>query len=86
MSYSVVKINDEPNSPLLKEYILDSASDVATLPTDVADGSSAYVLSFAAKSTLPVHAVSIQTNEGQVIEYKYYKHAQPEPEPESEGE
>ena len=43
-----------------------------------------YVLSFAAKSTLPVHAVSIQTNEGQVIEYKYYKHAQPEPEPEGE--
>ena len=41
-----------------------------------------YVLSFAAKSTLPVHAVSIQTNEGQVVEYKYYKHAQPEPEPE----
>lgn len=43
MSYSVVKINDEPNSPLLKEYILDSASDVATLPTDVADGSYAYI-------------------------------------------
>lgn len=42
MSYSIVKTNDKPNSPFLKEYILDSASDVATLPTDIADGSSAY--------------------------------------------
>ena len=44
MSYSIVKINDKPNNPLLKEFIIDSASDVATLPTtDVADGSSAYI-------------------------------------------
>lgn len=43
MSYSVVKTNDKPDSPLLKEYILDTASDVEDLPIDVADGSSAYV-------------------------------------------
>ena len=43
MSYSIVKINDQPNNPLLKEFIIDSTTDVATLPTDVADGSSAYV-------------------------------------------
>lgn len=43
MSYSIVKINDQPNNPLLKEFIIDYASDVATLPTDVADGSSAYI-------------------------------------------
>ena len=44
MSYSIVKVNDQPNNPLLKEFIIDSASDVATLPTtDVADGSSAYI-------------------------------------------
>lgn len=44
MSYSIVKVNDQPNNPLLKEFILDSVSDVATLPTtDVADGSSAYI-------------------------------------------
>ena len=43
MSYSIVKINDKPNNPLLKEFIIDSASDVATLPIDVADGSAAYL-------------------------------------------
>lgn len=43
MSYSVVKTNDKPDSSLLKEYILDTASDVEDLPIDVADGSSAYV-------------------------------------------
>lgn len=44
------------------------------------------ILSFAATSTLPVHAASIQTNEGALIEYKCYKHAQPEPENEPEVE
>ena len=44
MSYSIVKINDKPNNPLLKEFIIDSTSDVVNLPTtDVADGSSAYI-------------------------------------------
>lgn len=43
MSYSIVKVNDQPNNPLLKEFIIDSASDVASLPTDVADGSAAYI-------------------------------------------
>lgn len=42
MSYSVVRVDDEPNNPLLKEFIIDSALDVITLPTDVADGSYAY--------------------------------------------
>ena len=43
------------------------------------------ILSFAATSTLPVHAASIATNEGQIIEYKCYKHAQ-EIEPENNEE
>lgn len=38
------------------------------------------ILSFAAVSTLPVHAAQIATNEGAVIEFKSYKHVQPEPE------
>ena len=42
MSYSIVKINDKPNNPLFKEFILDDPSDAVTLPTDVADGSYAY--------------------------------------------
>ena len=43
MSYSLVKINDYPVSTQLAEYIIDSASDISTLPTDVADGSTAYI-------------------------------------------
>lgn len=43
MSVSVVKINNEPNSPLFKELVMDSTSDVSSLPTDVADGSIAYI-------------------------------------------
>ena len=43
MSYSIVKVNDKPASTELIEYILDSASDVSNLPTNVADGSSAYI-------------------------------------------
>ena len=42
MSYSIVKINGKPSSPLLKEFIIDSEDDVNSLPTDVVDGSSAY--------------------------------------------
>lgn len=44
MSFSVVRINGEPNSDKLKEFIIDSASDVSSLPVvDVADGSVAYI-------------------------------------------
>lgn len=43
------------------------------------------ILSFAATSTLPVHAASIATNEGAIIEYKCYKHIQ-EMEPENNEE
>lgn len=43
MSYSIVRVNDQPNSTQLMEYIIDSASDVSALPTNVADGSSAYI-------------------------------------------
>lgn len=43
------------------------------------------ILSFAATSTLPVHAASIATNEGAIIEYKCYKHIQ-EVEPENIAE
>ena len=42
MSFSVVKINGDPNSPDLKEFIMDSSTDASSLPTDVADGSVAY--------------------------------------------
>jgi hypothetical protein len=42
MSISIVKINDKPNSADLMEYIMDSVSDVYSLPTDCADGSIAY--------------------------------------------
>lgn len=42
MSYSIVRINDEPNSAQFKELIIDAPADVSTLPTDVADGSRAY--------------------------------------------
>ena len=37
------------------------------------------ILSFAAVSSLPVHAAQIATNEGAVIEFKSYKHVQLEP-------
>lgn len=42
MSASLVKINDNPSSADLMEYIMDSASDVQSLSTDCADGSIAY--------------------------------------------
>lgn len=42
MSYTIVRVNDEPNSAQLKEIIIDASTDVSALPTDVADGSSAY--------------------------------------------
>lgn len=42
MSASIVKINDKPNNADLIEYIMDSISDIYTLPTDCADGSIAY--------------------------------------------
>lgn len=42
LSYSAVKVNDNPVNTKLAEFIIDSASDVSSLPTDVADGSSAY--------------------------------------------
>lgn len=42
MGFCLVKINDRPNSPNLKEFILDSVSDKYNLPLDVADGSIAY--------------------------------------------
>lgn len=42
MSFSLVKINDKPNAQNLKEYIMDSVSDVPRLPVDCADGSVAY--------------------------------------------
>ena len=79
MFYIVTEIQTNTNNTvgILTNYFTDR---------NEAESKYHYVLSFAAKSTLPVHAVSIQTNEGQVIEYKYYKHEQPEPEPEPEGE
>lgn len=42
MGYSVVKINGMPTSTQLVEYIIDSESDISSLPTGVADGSTAY--------------------------------------------
>jgi hypothetical protein len=42
MSASVVRVNGQPNSPKLMEYVLDSPSDVSGLSTDVADGSQAW--------------------------------------------
>ncbi len=43
MSFSVVKVNDRPDNPNLKEFILDSVADKYNLPLDVADGSIAYI-------------------------------------------
>ena len=42
LSISVVKVNDKPASVDYKELIMDSSSDVSSLPTNVADGSVAY--------------------------------------------
>lgn len=42
MSYSLVKVNGKPVSTNHVEIIIDSSSDVSSLPTDVADGSMAY--------------------------------------------
>ena len=42
MSCSIVKVNGEPNSTLLMEYIMDSEADVSSLPVNVADGSISY--------------------------------------------
>lgn len=42
MSCSIVKVNGEPNSTLLMEYIMDSEADVSSLPVNVADGSFSY--------------------------------------------
>ena len=52
MSYSIVKLNGEPNSPNLMEIIIDSASDVSSLPTNIADGSIAYVSNYSKVYTL----------------------------------
>lgn len=46
MSIGLIRVNGEPNSPDLKEYIMDSVSDVSSLPTDCADGSVAYTKDF----------------------------------------
>ena len=39
MSVHIVKINEQPNSADYVEYMIDSASDVSSLPTNVAPGS-----------------------------------------------
>lgn len=74
---------------IVTEIQTNSDNTVSVLTTNFTDRQAAEskyhnILSFAATSTLPVHAASIQTNEGALIEYKYYKHTQPEPEPEVE--
>ena len=76
---------------IVSEFQTNSDNTVAVLTNNFTDRQAAEskyhnILSFAATSTLPVHAASIQTNEGALIEYKYYKHAQPEPENEQEVE
>lgn len=44
MSFALVRVNGQPNSDKLKEFIIDSESDVSSLPTtDIADGSVAYI-------------------------------------------
>lgn len=48
MSISVVKRNDKPNLISLTEFIIDSPSDVNSLPTTVADGSVAYTADLSA--------------------------------------
>ena len=47
MSISIVKMNGKPADATLTEYIIDSISDVASLPTNVADGSMAYTADLA---------------------------------------
>ena len=47
MSHVIVKVNDKPNNALYTEFIIDSASDVSSLPVDVADGSVAYTANLA---------------------------------------
>jgi len=47
MSHAIVKVNDKPNSALYTEYVIDSTSDVSSLPTNVADGSIAYTANLA---------------------------------------
>lgn len=38
MGYTVNKIHDKVNSPLYKEYICDTPSDIANLPTNKKSG------------------------------------------------
>lgn len=42
LSYSIVKVYGMPVDTELTEFIIDSSNDVDSLPTDIADGSSAY--------------------------------------------
>lgn len=39
MSFSIIKQNEQPNSAMLIEYMIDSQSDLQSLPTNVAPGS-----------------------------------------------
>jgi len=43
------------------------------------------ILAAAVKSTLPVHAASLMTNDGICLQSECYEHEQPEPEPNEEA-
>lgn len=70
---------------IVTEFQTSNDNTVAVLTNNFTDRQAAEskyhnILSFAAASTLPVHAASIITNEGALIEHKSYKHIQEEPE------
>jgi len=60
---------------------IQKSNSVATLVDSYDNRNDAYskyysVLSYAAKSQLPLHSAAILTEEGQVIEHKFFAHSQ----------